>query len=825
MSELPSGTVTFLFTDVEGSTRMLDELGSEGYAQALAEHRHILREAFGAHGGVEVDTQGDAFFVAFRTAPSALQAAADAIEALAPGAIPVRMGIHTGTPHLAEGGYVGVDVHRAARIAACGHGGQVLISAATVALVAADRLRDLGEHRLKDLSAPERIYQLGTEDFPPLQSLYQTNLPIAPTPFLGREKELAEVLGLLSQEDVRLLTLTGPGGTGKTRLALQTAAELGERYRDGVWWIPLTPLRDPDVVLETAGRALGAKGSLAEHIVDRSMLLLFDNFERVVEAAAEVAGLLASCPKLDLLVTSREPLHIRGEQEYPVPTLVHEEGVVLFLARARAVNPDFQTDEAVSEICRRLDELPLALEMAAARVKTLSTAQIFARLEERLPLLTGGARDLPERHRTLRATIEWSYELLTPEEQCFFARLAVFRGGCTLDAAEQVTEADLDTLQSFVDKSLLRHTEVRFGMLETIREYALERLEASGELERIRRRHFDFFLASAEEAKRDLKRDQRTTMWLARLDLEHDNCRAALQWARELDEPRLELRFAVALNIFWDGRGHWDEGRSRIAGALARDPEAPAELRGHALRSVAMMAYKQGDPDAARTLAQEAAAGCRAAGDTRGLASAIFFLGIVASGERKHREARALYEESKSICEEFGDEFDSHPLLHNLGLLALDRGQHEEASRLLETALALARDNEQERDVANDLCSLGFVALGQSRHEDAQELLEESLRLCVELGWKENLHSCLLGLASVSAVAEELERAARLLGAAEALADEIHLRLEPYDESTRVGTAREVDSRLGHHRFAACLVEGRSLSFSDAVSLALADGD
>ena len=367
------------------------------------------------------------------------------------------MGVHTGTPHVGEEGYVGVDVHRAARIAACGHGGQVLVSASTASLVGTGGLRDLGEHRLKDLSAPERIYQLGDGDFPPLKSLHRTNLPVPSTPFLGRERELREVQELVSRADVRLLTLTGPGGSGKTRLGLQAAADASERYPGGVFWVPLAPLRDPALVLETAGQAVGARDGLAEHIGDAAVLLLFDNFEHLTEAAADLAGLLGDCPRLDLLVTSREPLHVSGEQEYPVPTLAPEEGVDFFLARARAVKPDFEGDGAVEEICRRLDDLPLALELAAARVKALSPAQILERLEQRLPLLTGGARDAPERQRTLRATIEWSYDLLTDEEKYRFARLAVFRGGCTIEAAEEVVGASLDILQSLVDKSLLRH--------------------------------------------------------------------------------------------------------------------------------------------------------------------------------------------------------------------------------------------------------------------------------------------------------------------------------------------------------------------------------
>ncbi|HET9671968.1 MAG TPA: adenylate/guanylate cyclase domain-containing protein, partial [Actinomycetota bacterium] len=348
---LPSGTVTFLFTDVEGSTTLLHELGAESYAEELAHHRRILREAFTANGGIEVDTQGDAFFVAFSTAPDALRAAEQATRELAPSRIRVRSGLHTGTPLVTAEGYVGSDVHRAARIAACGHGGQVLVSASTAALVGPEGLRDLGEHRLKDLSAPERIYQLGDEEFAPLQSLHRTNLPIPSTAFLGREVELAHVLGLLSQEDVRLLTLTGPGGTGKTRLALQAAGGLADRYPDGVWWVPLSALRDPQLVSATAVEALGARDDLSEHISDKTMLVLFDNFEQVVEAAAAVADLLVSCPNLDVLVTSRERLHVTGEHEYPVPPLGHDEGVAFFIARARAIQPDFQADGAVSEIC------------------------------------------------------------------------------------------------------------------------------------------------------------------------------------------------------------------------------------------------------------------------------------------------------------------------------------------------------------------------------------------------------------------------------------------------------------------------------------------
>jgi predicted ATPase/class 3 adenylate cyclase len=637
--DLPSGTVTFLFTDVEGSTRLLHELGAEGYAEALAEHRRLIREACARHGGVEVDTQGDAFFLAFPTAPGALTAAGEMTEALSPGPIQVRVGLHTGTPVLTQEGYVGGDVHRAARIAASGHGGQVLVSASTAQLVELD-LIDLGDHRFKDLSAPERVFQLGAREFPALKSLYRTNLPIATTPFLGRERELAEVIGLLA--GTRLLTLTGPGGTGKTRLAAQAAGMASDGYPDGVWWVPLAPLRDPTLVVETAAKVVGSKNGLAEYIAHKSLLMLFDNFEQVVEAAGDVARLLASCPNLDLLVTSREPLHVTGEQEYPVPPLVHEEGVGFFLARARSVKPDFQPDDAVSEICRRLDDLPLALELAAARVKVLSSTQILERLEQRLPLLTGGARDLPERQRTLRGAIAWSHELLSVEEQRLFARLAVFLGGCTIEAAEDVCDADLDTLQSLLDKSLLRHTDERYWMLETIREYAGERLEESGEADELRRRHAEHFLALAEEAEPHLRGNPKE--WLDRLEAEHDNLRAAFDSLEASGESQLVLRLAGALWRFWHDRSHFVEGHRRLESAVAAD-ERPTAARAKALIGAAGKATDARDYATARLRAEEALAINETLADVLGIAQSRFMLGYASVEEGDFERARPIFEQ------------------------------------------------------------------------------------------------------------------------------------------------------------------------------------
>jgi len=470
------------------------------------------------------------------------------------------MGLHTGEPLVTEEGYVGIDVHRAARIAAAGHGGQTVVSQTTYDLAGSDGPRDLGEHRLKDLSAPERIYQLGDREFPPLKTLYQTNLPVPATPFLGRERELGEVGEALARSDVRLLTLTGAGGSGKTRLALQAAAEAADDYPQGVWWVPLAPVREPDEVVATAARALGTGGSLEDAVGDRRLLLLLDNFEHVIEAAPELTALLAKCPNLDVTVTSRERLQLDGEHVYPVPVLDRSEARELFAARARAVRPDFEPNGSLDELCASLDDLPLALELAAARTTVLSTEQLLSRLGARLDLLKGG-RDAEVRQQTLRATIEWSYDLLDPDEQRLFARLAVFRGACTLEAAEGICDADIDQLQSLVDKSLVRiRDEDRFWMLETIHEFAAERLCESGEEDELRRRHAGFFLALAESANLSaeaINLGPRPELVLP----EQDNLRAALDWAAEAGEIELGLRLAISLEQFWVAAGPYEGAR------------------------------------------------------------------------------------------------------------------------------------------------------------------------------------------------------------------------------------------------------------------------
>ena len=444
-SELPTGTVTFLFTDVEGSTMLLHELGPELYAAALAEHRRIVREACARERGVEVDTQGDAFFFAFPTAPGAVAAASAMTDGLASGPIRVRGGLHTGTPLLAEEGYVGDDVHRAARVAAAGHGGQVLVSAATASLVDV-QLTDLGEHRFKDLAAAERVYQLGEGTFPPLKSLYRTNLPVPATSFLGRDHELAEIAGLL-QDGARLVTLTGPGGTGKTRLAIHAAAEASDSFPDGIWWVPLASLSDARLVTSAIAQALSVKEepgkeleeSLAARLGGKRALLVLDNAEHLMPDVASRIAELRDVSGPTLVVTSRERLQLQGEHVYSVPPLAGDEGVELFLSRARAIDSDVSASESVGELCSRLDNLPLALELAAARSIVFSPEQLVERLSQRLDLLKGG-RDADPRQQTLRATIEWSYDLLEAEEQRLFRALSVFASSCTFEAAEAVCD-------------------------------------------------------------------------------------------------------------------------------------------------------------------------------------------------------------------------------------------------------------------------------------------------------------------------------------------------------------------------------------------------
>jgi predicted ATPase/class 3 adenylate cyclase len=815
--DLPTGTVTFLFTDIEGSTKLLHELGDD-YAGVLAEHRRLLREAFDRHGGVEVDTQGDAFFYAFPTAPGALAAAQEGQEALARGPIRVRMGLHTGTPLLTEEGYVGADVHRAARIAAAGHGGQVLVSQATRELVD-EEVSDLGLHRLKDLQAPQRIFQVGTEQFPALKSLNRASLPVQTTPFVGRERELAEVLALLANGS-RLLTLTGPGGSGKTRLALQAAAELLDEYEHGVWWIPLGGLTDPRLVLESAAQALAAKQALPVHIGDKRMLLVVDNFEQVIEAAADLAQVLAGCPNVRLFVTSRGPLRVSGEQVYPVPPLADAESVGFFLARARTVKPDFESGEEVMEICHRLDNLPLALELAAARVAALSSQQILERLEQRLPLLTGGPRDAPERQRTLRATIEWSHDLLASQEQELFARLPVFSGGCTLEAAEEVCDADLDTLQLLVEKSLVRHTGERFWMLETIREFAFERLEESGEAEQLRRRHAGYFAALAETADPHMRGGPEQSIWLERIEAEYDNLRAAIGWALD-NHPETAVRLVGGLDWFFWVRGRLSEATAWLERALASEGARKPRLRARVLLSAAVVAQQRGDP-AAQRYADESFALYFELGDKAGQASALREQGkAVSSGDLAR--AAVLYDECIVLAQSIGDVFNEAVARNNLGDIANREGRWEDAIELCSQSRSLRVEYGDRWGAALALSNVAFAELHLGRRGEADRDLRQALREGFETGSVTVVFICLGSLAALATAEGNPSRAARLMGAEAAIREENGIALYGAELALHERTATSVRAALGDERFASEFDQGGRLSLDEAVEYALGD--
>jgi predicted ATPase len=763
LKALPAGTVTFLFTDVEGSTRLLGELGAERYAEALAEHRRALRAAFARHGGVEVDTQGDAFFVAFADARAAVACALEGQASLAGGPLRVRMGLHTGTPLLTEEGYVGADVHRAARMAAAGHGGQVVVSDTTRALVG-DELRPLGTHRLKDLAAPEPLWQAGEGDFPPLSSLNQTNLPVQPTPFLGRERELGEVLGLLRADDARLLTLTGPGGSGKTRLAVQAAAEVVGGYPHGVWWVPLQALRDPSLVEPTIAATLGAKTELSEHLAGKRLLLVLDNFEQLVEGAPLLAGLLASSPGLKLLTTSRERLRLAGEREYAVPPFVDQEAVGFFLSRARTVRSGIEPSQTVLELCRRLDCLPLALELAAARTRLLSPEELLGRLEQRLPLLAGGSRDAPERQRTLRATIEWSHELLAPEEQEAFRRLSVFAGGWTLDAAEQVATAGLDVLESLADKSLVRRDGDRLSMLETIREFALERLGAWGEAHALRRRHAGFFLELAESA--NLASDSEGP---ARHDLaapELDNVRAALEWALAAGEIELGLRLAVALEQFWVASDPF-EGMRWFGALLERADGVPPSLRAAALRSYGSATFIVGRFDEGTRLFEESLAEYRRLGDDFGVAELLHRLAHDALRTGDLSRARELAEQSRTLHAASGSRKAEAAAISTLGEVEFDEGNHDRGLELMLEGARLAAEKGDGWWAAGTYVGLGERAALLGRWDDVEAWAREAVAEAHRIGERQFLVYALACLARSAAETGRSARAGLLWGAIE----------------------------------------------------------
>ena len=796
----PTGTVTLLFTDIQGSTQLLNRLGDE-YASVLDAHREILRAAFSAHDGHEVDTQGDSFFAVFARAHDAVNAVAQAQRALheyswpEANAVRVRMSLHTGEPVATQSGYVGLDVHRGARLMSAAHGEQVLLSSTTRALVENDlppgvSLRDLGEHRLKDLARAIAVSQLDIEGvphrFPPLKTLdtHPHNLPQQPTPLLGREAEVEEACALLRRDDVRLLTLAGPGGTGKTRLGLQIAAELLHEYEGGAWFVDLAPLSEAATVTMTISKTLGVGDSLGmaalvDWLKPRPLLLLLDNFEHVLEAAPCVAQLLAQCPRLKVVVTSRTVLQLRGEREFdvsplalprrkPPPTLAQLSqfaAVQLFIQRAQAVRSNFvvtaENAPAIAEICARLDGLPLAIELAAARVKMLSPIALLARLEKSLNLLTGGARDSVVRQQTLRGAIEWSHDLLDDDERTLFRRLSVFAGGCTLDAIEAVCahaaphngeqndnaggsvrsdlEGDVfDCVCSLVGKSLLRQSdgddgEPRFWMLETIREYSCERLVAAGEDQALRRAHAAYFLrVSQAEVPYTMVPDASVRLQSqARVEAEIDNVRSALTWSMEND-PNCAVRLIHASSCLGDGRV--PEADANAERALEQPCDAPPDIVA-AVSGIAIgHAEKRGDWRKQHTLAQRRLQAARAAGELRELAWALFYIGRASRNLGDFPSAGAYFGESVALFRELNQLQPVGWTLNQLGDNARERNDLEAARGFFEECLAIFQQSGDRDSVASSLSQLADILHAQGEMERAQKFFTETLAIERELG-------------------------------------------------------------------------------------------
>ncbi len=690
------------------------------------------------------------------------------------------------------------------------------------------------------------VDELGLEPGPELRELEQailrqdeslarrtrpeSNVPAPVSSLVGRERELEEICTALRSEDVRLLTLTGPGGAGKTRLALEAVNALADELPDGAFFVPLDTIRDPALLLPAMAQAVGVRESgerpllagLRERLAGQRVLLLLDNFEQLAGEARLLADVLKAVPGLTLLVTSRAALRLSGEQEYPVQPLGRSDAVALFVERSRGADPAFRlTDEnsaAIEEICARLDDLPLALELAAARTNLLPPEAMLQRLDQRLDLLSRGPRDLPERHRALRDTIAWSYELLEPEEQQVFARLAAFAGGCTLESAETVCDAALDSLSVLVDDSLLERAGERLRMLETIREYAAERLELEGDAEIVRRRHAEHFLELVESDAPPNK-----TGWVARLDDERDNLRAALSWSLEAEEAELALRLAAALWEYWWVRGHLAEGSRRLAEALEQGAAQSPQLRASALHAAARLATRQGDYERAAELSEQSLALWEELGDAAGTAQSLLSLGTVAAEQGERERAIELSERAAELYRESGDRRGHALAVSNLGGIALDQGDYVRAAALSEQAYGLFEALDDSEGMAFALVNQGFAALSNQDHKRALGLLREALRRLAELEFRDVIGYCFEGLAAVLAFTGEAGPAARLLGAAEALRESVGVDLAPTERETHETTAAAVREALGEKRFSAAWRLGRDLPLDEAITYALAE--
>ena len=909
----PARTVTLVFTDIDGSTRLLEQLGDE-YATLLSDHHRLVGEAMSAHGGERVDAAGDGLFFSFPTARGALMGCVDGQRAVSghdwpSGAeVAVRMGMHTGEPLSATTGFVGMDVHRAARICAAGHGGQILVSASARGLIGTAlpegvSLRDLGEHRLKDLVTPERLYQAVVPglpaDFPPARSLetLPNNLPRQLSSFVGRVQEITEAEERLSATS--LLTLTGPGGVGKTRMALEVGAHLVDAFHDGVWLVELGALSEGALIGDTIASALqlkpsstGGIGMLLEAVAGRRMLLILDNCEHLLDSLVGVVDqLLHHCPELKILATSREGLGMAGESLMQVPSLTipdaNEPGLVgslehladsdavrLFLERGRAVQPSLtltnENAEAVAQICRRLDGIPLAIELAAARVRSLPPQQIAARLDDRFRLLTGGSRTALPRHRTLRAALDWSFDLLSEAERVLLPRLSVFGGSFILEAAEAVCAGGpvsgdevLDLLGRLVEKSLLMpeegSTEARYRMLETIRDYSQETLSESGEASELYGRHRDWFVALVDQARAGFFAGPEQATWLKRLSDDHDNLRAALQWAHEDPEgARAELSLASGLWRFWEIRGHLAEGSAWLERALSRTGGEVSAQRASALTGAGVLAAQRGDAaaagamheaslllqrelgnplavaaacnnaasaaiergnlDRARELYREAVELGENGGDLQGAAYTVLNLADLAARQGDDVEADGLYAKSIQTFERFGDVWGMAQATSRLALVSRRRGDMAAARRRYEDAMKLYRRIGDRRAEARMLAGLGDVTAQEGDYAGAAAVYRDGLALRHQLGDRTGIASMLERLAGVAE--DEPERAARLIGMAAGLRDTIGAPLS-------VAAAAEVDQflaglqqKIGPEAMHAAIADGRRASLEAAIAYA-----
>jgi predicted ATPase/class 3 adenylate cyclase len=868
---LPTGTVTFLLTDIEGSTNLARALGDR-WPDVLDEHHDILRTAIRSHGGIDISTEGDAFFAVFTSAVDAITACADAQRGLADhewpadGPVRVRMGMHTGEGRLGGDDYVGLDVHRAARIAAAGHGGQVLLSETTRSL-AVDKLpddlilRDLGAHRLKDFDEPQHVYQLVIADvpfeFPPIRSLeIPTNLPARLTTFVGRERELADITQLL--DSARLVTLTGPGGTGKTRLAQKAASDVLDRFRDGVFFVDLAPITDPALVPSAILTAVGPRGGagprselerLQIELRDREILLVLDNFEQVIDAAPAVAVILAAAQGIRVLATSRSPLRLEGEREVRVTPLdlpstaehvlpddlFRFAAVALFVDRARAIDPGFGIDKGnagvVVEICRRLDGLPLAIELAASRLRVLSPAGMLERLDRVLPMLSGGPRDLPDRQRTLRDTIDWSYRLLRPAVASLFERLCVFAAGFTIATAESVCDPEgalettvMEGIEALLDASLVRRSGAmggpdRFEMLQAIREYGLERLQLGGEAEEVERRQAYHFLELAEASELGLRGPDLERL-LGTLHVEHDNLRAALTWALQADQGDVALRLASALWRFWHLHGDLASGRRWMEQALAL-PSALGRsgIRAKALLAAGSLAYWQLDKPAMSAWYEDALAMFEDLEDEAGIAEATYDAAFGLGIRGRLEEAIGMLRGSKALFEKFGDRRAVADSLFGLAVMYRLRGDIELARETGEEALSIHREVGDLFGLIGSLYVVGTAAAQLGDMDTARAHFMETLAIEEAFGERTGVALSLDNLADMEISEGKAVRAMRLAGASEAIKEGVGGQAPP-DLITLPDPRVRARPLLSEEEIRRAWEEGRAMSLEEAMAYA-----